>query len=101
VAKKATTMKWHLVDEDSLEERVIDISNWYRKDQTALRTYGSLMCGGNKHEWKVYNPYSNNWYDMRIPLILKDTVNLNGSGVCTYCKNYRLNELGLKQKVMG
>jgi len=94
-------MKWHLVDEDSLEEKMIEIG-YGEHGKEVSRTFGALMCGGKKHEWKVYNKYSDTYYDIRMPLVLKDTVNLNGNGVCTYCRNFRLEQLGLKDnKVMG
>jgi hypothetical protein len=88
-AKKASSMKWHLVDEASLEEREIEVGYGSYKQKTT-RIYGALMCAGSPSDWTY-----------RIPLVLKDTVNLNGSGICAYCKNFRLKELGLKEKVMG
>lgn len=90
--KRAGSMKWHLVYEPSLEERVDSIGVYIKED--VIRTFGYLDCGRKgPQEW---------WNDRyKIPLILKDTIDLNQANVCTYCKKARMKELGIKSKVMG
>jgi len=96
-----TSHKWHLVDPDSLEQREIKSTNWYTKDLMIKRTFGAFMCGGKTYEWHYYDKYGKKWRDERTPLILRDEINLNGSGVCYYCKKHRLKEMGKNDKVMG
>lgn len=104
-AVKASSMKWHLVAPESIEEREIPMGGYYKTldpyRPKIKRMFGALMCGGKKQEWMVFNQYSDMWFDIRIPLVLKETVNLNGSGICVYCKNFRLKQLGKDEKVMG
>lgn len=97
IAAYGTSHKWHLVDPDSIEYRNITL-HW--KQTVVSKPFGMYMCAGKKHSW-IYTDYNGKERDNRTLMVLKETINLNGSGVCAYCKNYRLKELGLKEKVMG
>lgn len=94
------SMKWHLVDEDSLEERSIEIG-WGEHKRSVPRTFGALMCGGRKHDWMYYNNYINKYIDNRFALVLIETINMSQSNVCVYCKKFRMKQLGIPDKVIG
>lgn len=78
------SMKWHLIDEASLEEKEIEVG-WGPHKKLAKRTFGVLDCGRKGREYFTY----------KIPLILKEEIKLSQSNVCVYCKKARLKEEGL------
>lgn len=86
------SMKWHLVDETSIEYREIEI-HWAKKIVT--KPFGYLNCGRKNLVRPAHS------FDTKMLLVLKDTVNLNQSNVCTYCRKARKKELNIEDKVEG
>lgn len=95
---RAGSMKWHLIDEESLEERNIEVGYSHYK-RTITRTYGLLMCGGKKEENHIaYRRDGSFWYDTKIPLVFKEYINISQANICAYCKKYRMKQLGIESQ---
>lgn len=83
-------MKWHLVDESSLEEKMVQIG-WGNNKKLVKRTFGWLTCGDEEMRFPA----------KKLTLVVKDTVNMSQSSVCAYCKKRRMKQLGIDDKVIG
>lgn len=83
----AGSMKWHLVDEASLNSKMIEVGYGERK-RAVPRTYGKLDCGRKGNNSTGY--YSD------LPLVLRETLNISQSNICAYCKKARMKELELQ-----
>lgn len=85
-AVRSGSMKWHLVDEASLEVRVIDVG-WGVHKRAVNRTYGFLDCGRK----------GRNHFDSKhkLPLVFKEAINISQANICAYCKKARMKELGI------
>jgi len=87
-AIRAGSMKWHLVDETSLEEREIEVG-WGEHRRKVPRTYGFLDCGrkGRNHFDGKY----------KLPLVFKEDINISQANICAYCKKARMRELSISE----
>ena len=89
-AQAAGSMKWHLVDETSFEERTFEIG-WGQYRRPIKRTYGLLDCGRKGGQSTGY-PHA------KIPLVFKEKINLAQANICAHCKKARMRELGIESQ---
>ena len=93
------SMKWHLLDEESVEKRPVEVG-WVQNRRTVEKTFGWLMCGGKKSSWisppTRYDPKER---DGRYIIITRDKINVMQANVCTYCRNYVLKQAGKERNI--
>lgn len=106
-SKKVTaagTMKWHLVDEECLEERIVAVGWRTPKDRVKVM-YGHLMCGGKREPESFSHTYYDGtvyvWPNYKLPLVLKESIKLSNSRVCVYCKKFKMKEMGIEDQIIA
>jgi hypothetical protein len=82
------SMKWHLADESTLEERIVD-EGWQGK---LPKKFITITCGGVK-------PPEDFWHT-KIQVKVRDTINIYQNNVCSYCRNKVLRDEGIETSLL-
>jgi hypothetical protein len=84
-AELFNSMKWHRVNEDSIEEREITVG-WGKYQRKEMATFGTLDC-------------SSSGWNISLQLKLRKKINIFQANVCAYCRNRVLKELNIEAKL--